>query len=123
MSGEWRIEDAGDLLLVRIAGAYSGIEAAETAFAAIAGQCRSLRRSLVLIDLTALTDTVPPRDRFLLGKRAARLWGRRIKVAILAKPEEITHFFENVAVNEGANVRVFADPEAARAWLQTGTLA
>jgi hypothetical protein len=110
-------------LTVCVVGAYPGLEAFETLLIEIAEACRALQRWRVLLDVTAMTDPVPPLHRFLVGKRAARLWRRRIKVAALAKSERITRFFEHVAVNEGGNVRVFAEPDAAHAWLRTGKLA
>jgi len=45
-----------------------------------------------------------------------------LRVAILARPHENNHFFENVANNNGANVQVFEDREAALAWLRTSRL-
>ena len=79
--------------------------------------CRAHNRRRVLIDITGMDGDIPQLDRFLLGKRVGRLWGRRVKVAILTHPERITRFFENVANNDGANVQVFGDVESARRWL------
>jgi len=123
MTQRWQIEDTGQWLAVRVVGAYPGLEAFEALVVEVAEACRTLQRRRVLIDVTAMTDPVPPLHRFLLGKRAARTWRRRIKVAILAQPERITRFFEHTAVDEGGVVRVFDDPDAAHAWLLTGKLA
>ena len=122
MAQRWQIDDTGEWLSVHVSGAYPGLEAFKALLLEIAEQCRAVQQWRVLIDVTAMTDPVPPLHRFLLGKHAARVWGRRVKVAILAQSERITRFFEHVAVEQGGNVRVFAEREAAHAWLRTGKL-
>lgn len=123
MATSWQIDNTDEFVLIRIVGNYDGMDRFAAGLEAIAAHCRTAQRWRVMIDLTDMSDPVPPRDRFLLGKQAARVWGRRIKVALLAKPADITHFFENVATNDGANVRAFADREEARAWLKARALA
>ncbi len=122
MAEPWYIEDMGDFLLVKVTGTYSGVPFADTAIAAITDQCRALQRWRVLIDLRDMHGSVPNIDRFLLGKHAANAWGRRIKVAVITHPERMTRFFENVAVNQGGNVRTFTDRNEAQAWLLSGSL-
>jgi hypothetical protein len=115
----WQIDDSDAWLCVQVTGAYPGLKAFEALVIQIGERCQALQRSRVLLDLTAMTDPIPPLHRFLIGKLAARIWRRQLKVAVLAKPEEITRLFENVAVNAGANVLVFGEPEAAREWLRS----
>lgn len=123
MSMSWQIEATGEFLYVRMLGVYRGVNETTDGMSAILEQCRATRCWRVLLDVTLLNEPIPQMDRFLLGKRVGRIWGQRIKVAILARPEHITRFFENVANNNGANVQVFADRDAAQAWLKTGRLA
>src|SRR5581483_8553820 len=104
MASAWQIEVTDEFLYVRMPGPYGGVDETAAGMAAIAEQCRAARRWRVLIDVAALSSPIPQVDRFVLGTRAARAWGQRLKVAILAHPEHINHFFENVAINNGANV-------------------
>ena len=117
MAATWQFEAADGFLLMRVTGSYGGAEEATSDLAAVPELCRAHNRRRALIDITGMAGEVPRLDRFLLGKRVARLWGRRIKVAIVGPPETITRFFENVANNDGANVQVFGDVETARRWL------
>ena len=117
MAATWTVEVTDEYLLMRVTGSYGGAEEATADLAAIPERCRAHNRRRVLIDITGMAGDIPQLDRFLLGKRVGRLWGRRIKVAVLAAPERITRFFENVANNDGANVQAFGDMESARRWL------
>lgn len=123
MSATWQIEVTHEFVFVRVRGPYNGIDETSAGMSMIVEQCRVARCWRVLLDITLLNEPIPQMDRFLLGKRVGRMWGQRMKVAILARPEHITRFFENVANNNGANVQVFADYDAAQAWLKVGRLA
>lgn len=117
MAATWQVEVADDFLIMRVTGSYGGAQEAAADLAGVPERCRAHNRRRVLIDITGMDGDIPQLDRFLLGKRVGRLWGRRVKVAILTHPERITRFFENVANNDGANVQVFGDVESARRWL------
>lgn len=123
MAMSWNITVTDTHLEVQLLGSYVGVDESMAGMTTIVQQCRAARRWRVLIDITAMGGAIPPRDRFLLGTQAARIWGQRVRAAFLAPPAQITHFFENVATNNGATVQVFADRDAALAWLETGRLA
>ena len=123
MAATWNIRVTDTHLEVQVLGSYSGIKDAVAGLTTIVEQRRAARRWRVLLDLTVMDGIIPPRDRFLLGTQAAQIWGQRVRAALLAPPDQITHFFENVAANNGAAVQVFADRDAALAWLETGRLA
>lgn len=118
----WRYEDSGDYLLVRVVGVYRSGAPSIPSPDEVAAQARVYGRWRVLIDLTALDGNIPSIDRFTLGETAGRVWRRKLKVAIAARPGTVTRFFENVAVNAGANVQVFEDYAAALEWLLRGGL-
>jgi hypothetical protein len=122
MATTWQMDVTEAFVYVRVLGTYAGADDTLAGMSTIAEQCRAAQCWRVLLDLTSMIGSIPQLDRFLLGTRAARIWGQRLRVAILARPQEINHFFENVATNNGANVRVFADREAAQAWLRTSRL-
>jgi hypothetical protein len=72
----------------------------------------------VLLDLTEAFAKKALLDRFSMGVQAADSWGDRIRVAVVFRPAEITKFFENVAVNRGAQVAVLPSKPAALKWLK-----
>lgn len=117
MEEPWQIEDTGQFLYMRVTGAYGGVPFADNAINLIAERCKAARRWRVLIDLTPMQGAVSNFDRFMLGQQAAKMWGRRIKVAVITNAETVNRFFENVAVNNGGNVRMFTDREEAVDWL------
>ena len=78
-------------------------------------EARGFRR--VLVDATALTDPLPTADQYQMGVETARALDGRIKLAIVGQPEHADPFFETVARNRGANLRVFADEVDAVVWL------
>lgn len=122
MATTWKIEVTDAYVYVQMQGTYAGTDDALAGMESIVEQCRKAQRWRVLIDVTGLSGSIPQLDRFLLGKRAARIWGQRLRVAIYTQTKETNRFFENVATNEGANVQVFRDRSAAEAWLQTSRL-
>lgn len=71
----------------------------------------------VLLDLTEAFAKKTLLDRFSMGVQAAEAWGSEIRVAVVFRPAEITKFFENVAVNRGAQVAVLPSKPAALKWL------
>jgi hypothetical protein len=71
----------------------------------------------VLLDLTEAFAKKTLLDRFSMGVQAAEAWGSHIRVAVVFRTAEITKFFENVAVNRGAQVAVLPSKSAALKWL------
>ena len=122
MATTWKIDVTEAYVYVEMLGDYAGTDDAIAGMEMIVERCREARRWRVLIDVTGLRGAIPQLDRFLLGKRAARIWGQRMRVAIFTLSKETNRFFENVATNDGANVHVFRDRAAAEAWLQTNRL-
>ncbi len=55
-------------------------------------------------------------DRFYMGEYIASAL-RGIKIAIVYRKVYANKFFEDAAVNRGANVRVFPDKQTALQWL------
>ena len=122
MATTWKIDVTDAFVFVQVVGDYAGADDMIAGMQLIIERCREARRWRVLIDVTGLRGEIPQLDRFLLGKRAARMWGQRMRVAIFTRSQETNRFFENVATNDGANVHVFRDRAAAEAWLQTNRL-
>jgi hypothetical protein len=83
----------------------------------IAAECEARNLQRVLVDSTAVPVQLSTLDSYELGVEAARRFGARVRVALVAHPVTVDHFGETVARNRGANVGVFTDETAARAWL------
>lgn len=75
----------------------------------------------LLVDANDLLAPKMELDRFLAGKLMADSFPRPIKVAVYTRKELINKFAENVAVNRGANFRVFDNQAEAVEWLLSPT--
>ena len=51
-------------------------------------------------------------------KKAARIFGSRIKLAVAGDPVKINYLAENSAVNRGAKLKVFVEVYKAMEWLE-----
>jgi hypothetical protein len=71
----------------------------------------------VLLDATGAGAKIGAFDKFEIGVELARAADRRMRLAVLAVPAAVDHFFETVARNRGGAVRVFTDEAAALEWL------
>jgi hypothetical protein len=73
---------------------------------------------VLLVDLREVHTQFTPGEQFRIGEEAALSLAHLRKVASLVAPERITRIGEKAAQRNGTNVRVFADEEAALAWLR-----
>jgi hypothetical protein len=87
------------------------------ALAQAIGETKSRRIWRVLCDVTAVPPPMGTSEKYQAGAELARLADRRMIVAIVARPELVDHFFETVARNRGASVRVFTHETNALQWL------
>ncbi len=71
----------------------------------------------VLCDATAVPPPVSTSDKYEVGTKLARTADRRMVFAVFARSELIDHFFETVARDRGASVRVFVNETTALQWL------
>jgi hypothetical protein len=71
----------------------------------------------ILFDLTFWSRPYTEMTRFLTGEYLAQRLGGPYKTAAFSNPEWINRFGENVAVNRGADFRVFPDEQSAVDWL------
>jgi hypothetical protein len=85
---------------------------------------RSLNIQKLLIDITNLTGFEPPdvAMRYFIIHEWARVAGRRVRVALVARPEMIDYqkFGTTVAANAGFVADSFATEEDALIWLESG---
>jgi hypothetical protein len=96
--------------------------------ARVVAACAAAERVAVLLDASELEGSLSTMDRYRLSVDLAdrardfalAQGGRQLRIATLANPSLIDprRFGENVAVNRGADVRVFTGAGEAIAWLR-----
>jgi hypothetical protein len=87
------------------------------AVTAIISETKSREIWHVLCDATAMRSPMGASEKFEAGVELARGADRRMKMAVVARVEEIDYIFQNVARNRGASVAVFRNEGAALKWL------
>jgi hypothetical protein len=114
-------ENLDDYLLVSIRGEWTEYAAKEV-IEEIQSKAKSYGKVRVLLNLMDMTPPRPRQEivRFMTGKYMAEFWGHSLKVAGVWKQEFINKFAENVAVNRGVRLAVFADEKEALKWLLAG---
>ena len=83
----------------------------------IIGETKSQDVWRVLLDARGAGAAIGAFDKFEIGVELARAADRRMRLAVVAVPAAVDHFFETVARNRGGAVRVFTDEAAALEWL------
>lgn len=121
MTPNVRIIAAEDFLQTTVEGTIA-LESSEQILRQIAAACRKHEQHHVLIDATRLPEkSLSVIDLYQLGSSLQSYgFGADHRLGILCNPGESTQrgkFFELVAVNRGASVRVFDSLAAALAWL------
>ncbi len=76
-----------------------------------------VKRERVLIDCRDFTGYMTEAERFLAGKHLAKVFGSRLRSALLMPAEQITKLGEMTAVNRGAKFLVTHDEEEAMAFV------
>ncbi len=86
----------------------------------VAKRCEHEKLNKVLIDTKAMSSSININilERFQLGLEIAKVWGPKLRVACVARPELVNRMAENTAVNRGAFVRAFLHEEEALLWLE-----
>ena len=117
MAPQLKIEDRGSHLLFTLSGTWSAAQAVQLV-ESIGRRCDETLHRCALVDITGVESRLQEFERFILGQRiAARLPGGSYRIAVLARPEQLTRLTENVAVNRGADVRATGDLAEALRWL------
>ncbi len=83
----------------------------------MAGESQSRCVWHVFCDATGVIPPIGPFERFEAAAELAQIADRRMKMAIVIRPEIIDYIFENVARNRGVFVAVFGEEVAALKWL------
>ena len=102
-------------LAVEVVGDWD-LEILKSLAGTLAIQTKNLKYDRVLVDAIKVSRAQQDIDRFLLGMHVASV-SKGIKIAVVIPAEHIDYFFEDAAVNRGAEVSVFADKQTALQWL------
>jgi hypothetical protein len=125
MAMQLQTEAAGGCLLARISGEFEmgeSLAIQRRAFEA----ARQARLAALLFDVRGLGGVPGVMHRYKLAlsiveesNKLTRDLGQKVRVAFVGEDPVIArdHFGEDVAVNRGANMRVFTGQNEARAWL------
>ena len=108
--------DNGEYLLVDFTEPYS-LSNVIAVIHEVAERCRQSGRDKVLVDLRKSEGNPKMLDRFKFGMEIAKVWGPRIKAAVVARRTIINWMGETVAVNRGGRVMVTHDETKALEWL------
>lgn len=118
-----KINVAEDLLIIYASGSYT-LTKAKNLFKLAIDNGVSHNKSKILIDVNNITGFIPFFDRFhysefLANYQLEHASGKINKIAVIGKEPIVDKgkFGETVAVNRGANVRVFTDISMASIWL------
>lgn len=87
-------------------------------FSIMKSKCEDRKIYKVILDVSKVVNLFSGEDdRFYASEEIVLQLGSKIKLAAIAKKEDITYYGENVAKKRGANMRVFSDPDMALEWL------
>jgi hypothetical protein len=110
------VRDVGEFLRVTIIGPAS-LPNLFAALQRIIAETKSRDIWRVLVDATGIPPPLGTSEKFDLGLETARVTDPRMKTAVVARSENVDHFFETVARNRGVSVMVFLEENAAVNWL------
>lgn len=104
---------------VRLTGTFPNDRLADpqNLFAPLVSACRSDDCALAIIDARELHVDFDTLALFRAGVDAAVTTREELCVAMVARPELLSPFFDDVIHNRGAHVHVFTDMEHARFWI------
>lgn len=117
MNTQRTFEIKPNYILYTVTGNYLGLIQTLEVFKEITELAEEHEMARVVFDITPVKKIPPVMDRYHLGVHAAKIWGERLKIAIITKPHEITGFFENIAANRGALIKVLPNINTAESWL------
>jgi hypothetical protein len=115
---DFRVEDG--VLHVRLSGKFPNelLRKGTNLFQPLADACPTHNCNKVLIDARDLQVDLDTFGLLRAGEDVASMTRMGIHIAILAREDMLDPFFEDVAVNRGASVKVFTELDTARSWLE-----
>ena len=114
---EFRVED--NVMHVRLSGTFpnSRLALKENLFQPLIEACRKDNCPTAIVDARELQVDFDTTALFRAGVDAASLNRFGLCVALVARTDMIDPFFDDVAHNRGARVKVFTDVDSAKTWV------
>ena len=114
---EFRVE--GGVVHVRLSGTYPNERLAlkENLFQPLIDECERETCREAIVDARELRVDFNTVALFRAGVDAAALNGYGLRVALIAREDMISTFFDDVVHNRAAQVQVFTELESARTWI------
>lgn len=106
----------GKYLLVELSGEYS-LKFFIESIHGIIDRSKKENLTRVLVDARSVDGNPSIIDRYHIGLEISEHWARNIQATAVVKKEVFKELTENVAVNRGANFKVFTKIESALEWL------
>jgi len=108
-----------DVMLVRLSGTFPNDRLADTEnlFAPLVAACRKDHCCMAIVDARDLHVDFDTLALFRAGVDAATTTRDELCVALVARDELLSPFFDDVIQNRGAHLHVFTDMDSARAWI------
>jgi hypothetical protein len=115
---QFRVE--GGVLHVRLSGVYPNERLAitENLFKPLMDECRRENCREAIVDARELQVEFDTLALFRAGVDAAALNEFGLRVALIARADMLSAFFDDVTHNRAAQVRVFTDLESAQTWVR-----
>ena len=115
---EFRVNDG--VMHVRLAGKLPNelLHGAQNVFTPLINLCRESRCQKAMIDSRDLEVDLDTLELFRAGVDASDLTRFGLRIALVARQEMMSTFFDDVIHNRAAPVQVFTDLDAAGTWLR-----
>ncbi|MDD5152302.1 MAG: hypothetical protein PHC28_17805 [Flavobacterium sp.] len=105
-------------LVAKVSGRWLTTDALES-IEAIKNEANTQKINHILLDLQDLSLPDNEMTRFFSGEKISNAFDYSFKIAAYSQREKINRFAETVAVNRGANFKVFDCESDAINWLQS----
>lgn len=115
---EFKIEKC--ILLVTAKGRDDNLKQVQEYGVAVMAAAKENNCNKIICDETELKYSLSTFNTFKLAESLSNVIPYAVKVAIVCNPNQFTdaRFWETVAVNRGAHVRVFKDMDSAEKWIK-----
>ncbi len=114
---KYNIIDKKDYILIDIFDEYE-FDVFKKIISIIKTECDERQINKVVIDVNKVLNLFNSEtERFDISEEMVNQLGYKIKLAAVAKKEDITYYGEKVARKRGANMSVFSNSDIALEWL------
>ena len=109
-------QNKADYLEITISGNWT-LPEMKSAIDEVKFEADKCKQYLLLLKMQEIIPPFTEMTRYYTGEYMAKVLPSPFKIAVIAKKESVNYFAETVAVNRGANMKVFFNEELAKEWL------